>query len=164
MTKRALLKDQNLFFNLFDDREKSGEQIDPLFDSSKSQSMMWIKTKDIRPNPHQPRTNFDSVKLKELATSIRDKGLLQAITVRQRGKYFEIIAGERRYRACKMLGMKEIPAMVRNDIDDLGTLEIALIENLQRARVPRLVGGEAAVGAAVRRGSRERECSVRHGR
>jgi ParB family transcriptional regulator, chromosome partitioning protein len=132
MTKRALLKDQKVFLNLFQDEDTVTDKIEPLFDSTQAQSVMWIKMKDIRPNPHQPRSNFDPEKLAELAESIKKKGLLQAITVRQQGDCFEIIAGERRFRACKLLGMTEIPAMVRNDVDDLGTLEIALIENLQR--------------------------------
>ena len=87
---------------------------------------------DITPNPFQPRTNFDDDSLQELATSIRSIGIVQPITVRitERGHY-EIIAGERRYRAAKMAGLKTIPAYIR-DANDENILELALIENIQR--------------------------------
>lgn len=87
---------------------------------------------DITPNPFQPRTNFDDDSLQELATSIHSIGIVQPITVRitERGHY-EIIAGERRYRAAKMAGLKTIPAYIR-DANDENILELALIENIQR--------------------------------
>ena len=87
---------------------------------------------DITPNPFQPRTNFDDDSLQELATSIRSIGIVQPITVRitERGHY-EIIAGERRYRAAKLAGLKSIPAYIR-DANDENILELALIENIQR--------------------------------
>ncbi len=87
---------------------------------------------DITPNPFQPRTSFDDDSLQELAASIRSIGIVQPITVRitERGHY-EIIAGERRYRAAKMAGLKTIPAYIR-DANDENILELALIENIQR--------------------------------
>jgi len=86
----------------------------------------------IRPNPHQPRQHFDEASLDELARSIADKGMLQPILLRPSGDGFEIIAGERRWRAAQRAQLHRIPAIVR-DIDDAATAEIALIENIQRA-------------------------------
>lgn len=87
---------------------------------------------DIRPNPFQPRTEFDEEALNELAASIKSIGIVQPITVRsvEGGKY-EIIAGERRFRASKLAGLTTIPAYIRKTEDD-SLLELALIENIQR--------------------------------
>ena len=83
------------------------------------------------PNPRQPRREFDELKLMELASSIRQHGLLQPITVRAAGGGFEIVMGERRYRACVMLGFSQIDAFILSVSDGESTL-LALIENLQR--------------------------------
>ncbi|MCQ2148704.1 MAG: ParB/RepB/Spo0J family partition protein [Bacteroidales bacterium] len=86
----------------------------------------------IEPNPFQPRMTFDQEALEELASSIRTLGLIQPITVRRKdsGKY-QIISGERRYRACRLAGMDMIPAYIR-DTNDQGMLEMAIVENIQR--------------------------------
>jgi len=86
----------------------------------------------IRANPHQPRKAFDEVALDELASSIADKGVLQPILVRPVGDGYELIAGERRWRAAQKAQLHRIPALVR-DMDDAATAEVALIENVQRA-------------------------------
>ncbi len=84
------------------------------------------------PNPFQPRLSFDEEALEELATSIRNLGLIQPITVRRvSASRYQIISGERRFRACKMAGMTMIPAYVR-DTNDRGMLEMAIVENIQR--------------------------------
>jgi ParB family transcriptional regulator, chromosome partitioning protein len=85
----------------------------------------------IFPNPTQPRIDMKEEPLQELATSIREKGLLQPILVRRKDGVYEIIAGERRYRAAKLAGLEELPAIIR-DADDRECLELAMIENLQR--------------------------------
>ncbi len=85
----------------------------------------------IRPNRHQPRKTFDRSSLDDLAASIREHGVLVPILVRERGDTFELIAGERRWRACAQLQMKEMPAVVRA-AGDRESLEVAIIENLQR--------------------------------
>ena len=86
----------------------------------------------IEPNPFQPRTAFDTEALKELSDSIRTLGLIQPITVRKSGQdRYQIISGERRFRACKMAGLDMIPAYVR-EADDQGMLEMAIVENIQR--------------------------------
>jgi ParB-like partition proteins len=98
-------------------------------------SNLKLAIKDILPNPKQPRKNFDEKALAELAESIRSQGLLQPILVRpvgpqQPGKY-EIVAGERRWRACQLAGLTEAPVFIRS-LSEQDTLTAALIENLQR--------------------------------
>ena len=97
-----------------------------------SSGVRVIPIAQISPNPQQPRLAFDATSLEELAASIREHGVLQPILVRPRGNNeYELIAGERRWRASKTAGMATIPALVE-DIDDDTALEIAIIENLQR--------------------------------
>lgn len=90
-----------------------------------------VQTDLIKPNPFQPRDDFDVQGLEELAQSIKEKGVIQPILVRRTGEQYELIAGERRLRACKALGYKEVPAIVR-DTEDKDSLELSLIENIQR--------------------------------
>ena len=93
--------------------------------------VLSIPIGDIQPNPLQPRTVFDAVRLEELANSIKTNGIIQPVLVRRRGSTYELIAGERRLRAAKVAGLVEIPAIVQ-DYADERILEIALIENIQR--------------------------------
>lgn len=86
----------------------------------------------IKANPHQPRRNFDEAKLAELADSIKKNGVLQPLLVRKHGSSYQIVAGERRYQAAKLAGIKEVPVVVREVSDD-EVFQLALIENLQRA-------------------------------
>ncbi|PSL45934.1 Effector of nucleoid occlusion Noc [Salsuginibacillus halophilus] len=90
-----------------------------------------ISVTEVVPNPFQPRTIFAEDKIQELAQSIKTHGLLQPITVRERGGIYEIVAGERRFRAVKSLGWSTIPALIK-EFDDTITASLALIENLQR--------------------------------
>ena len=90
-----------------------------------------IPINKIKPNPFQPRKLFDKEKIKELADSIRGKDLVQPIIVRKKGNTYQIIAGERRWRAYQFAGLKKIPAIER-DADDTDAREISLIENLHR--------------------------------
>lgn len=85
----------------------------------------------IRPCPLQPRKNFTPEAIRELADSIREKGIVQPLIVRVRDDGFELIAGERRWRAAQLIGLAEVPVLVR-EADDRAVLELALIENLQR--------------------------------
>src|SRR5712691_3670812 len=86
----------------------------------------------IRPSEQQPRTSFQEDKLQELAQSIRTSGIIQPLLVRRRGGLFELVAGERRWRAAQLAGLRNVPAIIR-DIPDEKLLELALIENIQRA-------------------------------
>ena len=94
--------------------------------------IMLIPVGMIEPNPFQPRSAFDQDAMEELADSIRTLGLIQPITVRKKSNdRYQIISGERRFRASKMAGMNEIPAYIR-ETDDQGMLEMAIVENIQR--------------------------------
>ncbi|WKS95796.1 ParB/RepB/Spo0J family partition protein [Riemerella columbina] len=94
-------------------------------------SIVEINIEDIYPNPNQPRTYFDEEALKNLSQSIKNLGVIQPITLRKDGDRFEIISGERRYRASQMAGLKTIPAYIRL-VNDQELLEMALVENIQR--------------------------------
>lgn len=110
--------DALLFDNAIEEKEASG--------------VMMLKISDVEPNREQARKRFDETALSELADSISTHGVLQPITVRKKANgYFEIIAGERRWRASKMAGLLEIPALVK-EVDDSTAAELSLIENLQR--------------------------------
>lgn len=91
-----------------------------------------IQVSAIRPNPFQPREHFDEEELASLAESIREVGILQPVLVRETSDGYELIAGERRWRAARRVGLQHIPALVR-DADDASSLEHALVENVHRA-------------------------------
>jgi len=98
-----------------------------------SESILFIKTDNIKTNPYQPREDFEETSLQELADSIKQKGIIQAITVRKTGKNsYELLSGERRLRAAKMAGLEKIPAFVMDVSTKEDLLEISLIENIQR--------------------------------
>ena len=97
-----------------------------------SADILMIPIDMIEPNPFQPRMTFDQDALAELAESIRTLGLIQPITVRKKSSdRYQIISGERRFRACRLAGMEMVPAYIRN-ADDQGMLEMAIVENIQR--------------------------------
>ena len=91
-----------------------------------------IAINDLIPNPYQPRKTFEPAKLKELMNSIRESGVIQPLIVRKAGEKYEIVAGERRWRAAKEVGLDFVPAVVRK-YDDATMMEVALIENMQRS-------------------------------
>ena len=90
-----------------------------------------LKINEVEPNRNQPRQKFDEEALQELAESIRQFGVLQPLIVQKRKDYYEIIAGERRWRAAKLAGLKEVPVVIR-DMSEQEIMEISLIENIQR--------------------------------
>src|SRR5229473_749340 len=97
-----------------------------------SEEVLEVQIDLIQPGHQQPRTNFNQAKLDELAQSIRASGIIQPLLLRRRGGLFELVAGERRWRAAQIAGLRIVPAIVR-DIPDEKLLELALIENIQRA-------------------------------
>lgn len=110
------------------------EQISKLFGFSEkaaADEVKQIPVQDISPSPYQPRTIFDEERIDELLQTIKTHGVIQPIVVRVRNGGYEIIAGERRWRAVKKLGLETIPAIIR-DFNDAQAASIALIENLQR--------------------------------
>src|SRR5919206_1164613 len=96
-----------------------------------SEELLEVDIDLIEPSSAQPRTHFDEAKLEELAQSIRSNGIVQPILVRKRGARYQLIAGERRWRAAQRAGLQRVPAVVR-EIPDNKLLELALIENIQR--------------------------------
>ena len=94
-------------------------------------SALMVKMTQIEPNQSQPRKQFDEDALLELSESIKQFGVLQPLLVQKKGDYYEIIAGERRWRASKLAGVKEVPVIVK-DFTEQETVEISLIENIQR--------------------------------
>ena len=118
-----------------------GKGLDALFSESKvlkeietasdGEVVKNIKLIDIEPNPLQARKTFNEESINELANSIKNYGVLQPIIVENKGDYYRIIAGERRWRAAKKAGLQEIPCLIRNE-DEQKNREISLIENIQR--------------------------------
>ncbi|WP_347548211.1 ParB/RepB/Spo0J family partition protein [Pseudalkalibacillus hwajinpoensis] len=109
-----------------------GKGINALFPSQNEDEIVKeIPISDLRPNPYQPRKTFHKEAIEELSTSIQTFGVLQPLIVRQSIKGYEIVVGERRYRASKEAGLKTVPAVVK-ELSDQKMMEIALIENLQR--------------------------------
>ena len=109
-----------------------GRGVNALFSKIKSNSFATLDINQIKPNPFQPRTNFNKTELEELANSISEYGVIQPITVRKiEENKFQIISGERRYRACKLALVKKVPVYIR-ETEDNKMLELALIENIQR--------------------------------
>jgi len=101
-----------------------------------------IAIEKIHPNRKQPRKHFDEALLVELAASMEERGILQPIVVRRHGEEYEIVAGERRWRAAQKAGLQEIPAIVK-ELSDTDALQVALVENLQRADLDPLEEAEA---------------------
>jgi len=97
-----------------------------------SPGVSYINLSDIKPNPDQPRRDFNNNSLDELSKSIKEKGVITPITIRESNKGYEIIAGERRWRAAKKAKLKSIPAYILNIGDEAEMMEVALIENIQR--------------------------------
>ena len=115
-----------------------GKGLDALFGPAPEEEQMQendtlkkLKITEVEPNKEQPRKRFEQEALEELAESIKEYGLIQPIVVTQKDGYYSIIAGERRWRASKIAGLKEIPAIIREDNEKINS-EIALIENMQR--------------------------------
>ena len=106
------------------------------------QNIRMLSIADIHPHPGQPRRHFDEDKLDELAQSIAERGVLQPIVVRRQGAGYQIVAGERRWRASQRARLHDIPAIVR-EFTDTETLEIAIIENIQRADLNAIEEAEA---------------------
>jgi len=108
------------------------ESLDPTAEQDEKLSeLRKLDISKVRPNPEQPRRTFDEYALEELTESIKQHGVVQPIIVTPKGDYYEIVAGERRYRAAQRAGLDKIPALVRT-MDDQRQLEVSLIENLQR--------------------------------
>ena len=115
----------------------TGRGLDALIDTTAevktegSSNLNEVEISLIDPNPNQPRREFDQEALQELANSIRELGIIQPITLRKVANRYQIIAGERRWRASQLAGLQKIPAYIV-DVEDQGVMEMALVENIQR--------------------------------
>jgi ParB family chromosome partitioning protein len=98
---------------------------------AQEESLLEISVGDIEVNPNQPRKSFDAAAISELAASLKNSGMIQPVVVRRRGSGYQLIAGERRWRAAREAGLERIPAVVR-EVTDAESLELALVENLLR--------------------------------
>jgi len=116
------------------ERRALGKGISALIPGRESEGkneVIFVQTGRIKSNHMQPRENFNQEQIEDLAQSIKEKGVIQPLIVRRQGDLFELIAGERRLRAATLIGIAEVPVIVK-DVDDQNLLELALIENVQR--------------------------------
>lgn len=119
--------------------------------------------RDIRENPFQPRKVFDKESLQELAQSIKEYGILQPIILRKKGTKFEIVVGERRFRAAKLANLTVVPSVIR-DFDDIKMMELAILENLQREDLTPIEEAEAYHSLMEHLGLTQEELSKRLGK
>lgn len=118
----------------------------------------YIDINDIKPNENQPRKSFDEEKLDELAASIREHGLIQPIVVRRSASGYEIVAGERRWRAARKAGMKDIPALLR-ELSDEENMLLSIIENMQREDLDPIEEAEGINQMIIRYGMNQQQVS-----
>jgi ParB family chromosome partitioning protein len=109
---------------------------------TEAETVTKISIGQLRVNPFQPRKIFDNAALQELSDSIKEHGILQPVVVRQKGKHFELVVGERRFRAAKLAKLKEVPAIIK-DFNDQQMMELAILENLQREDLTPIEEAEA---------------------
>ena len=109
-----------------------GQEAQPISPLEEDKRLAQIPIRRIVPNPNQPRRTFDEESISELAQSIRQVGLIQPLIVRRQGDHYELVAGERRLRACKSLGMEDVSCIVQSAVEEEASAMMALIENLQR--------------------------------
>ena len=142
-----------------------GKGLNAIFrdEAAAEESVKGLRLSDVEPNKDQPRHDFDAEKLSDLAESIKQHGVITPITVRRTGDTYQIIAGERRWRAARMAGLSEIPAIVL-EADDKKTYELALIENLQREDLNPIEEAEGYFTLIERMGLTQSEASERIGR
>lgn len=148
-------------------------QDDARYVPTKYDSIFWVEVDKIKPNPYQPRREFDEARLKALAESIRQYGLLQPLTVTRTEvektdggleTQYELIAGERRLRASKLIGLKQVPVVIRHGETNLTKLELAIIENLQREDLNAIDRAKALQQLITEFGISHGECAAKIGK
>jgi ParB family transcriptional regulator, chromosome partitioning protein len=130
---------------------------------TESDTLLEVGVEDIEPNPNQPRKTFDSVALDELAASIKASGVIQPVIVRRQGSGYQLVAGERRWRAARQAGLPRVPAIVR-EVTDAESLELALVENLLREDLNPMEEAEAFDKLLARFGWTQEELAQRIGK
>jgi ParB family chromosome partitioning protein len=126
-------------------------------------TLLEVAVEEIEPNPNQPRKVFDSVALDELAASIKASGVIQPVIVRRQGAGYQLVAGERRWRAARQAGLPRVPAIVR-EVTDAESLELALVENLLREDLNPMEEAEAFDKLLARFGWTQEELAQRIGK
>ena len=126
MSSKRLGKGINAIINPKTKKNKSAVK------SASAPGVSKVKLKDVKPNPNQPRRDFDEKSLEQLSQSIKEKGVITPITLRKQKNGYEIIAGERRWRAARKANLRSVPAYIINIKSDSEMMEVALIENIQR--------------------------------
>lgn len=147
-------------------------RVQPVAKKPEGEHIFHLEVEKIKPNPHQPRKEFDELALKDLASSIREFGLLQPLVVSKIEKEtdrgteveYQLIAGERRLRAVKLLGLERVPAIIRSIMKDTEKLEIAIVENLQRENLNAIETARAYAKLQDEFGLTQREVASRLGK
>lgn len=137
--------------------------IDAIEKKAPQLSQVQVPMKDIRPNPYQPRKHFDEEKLNELAQSIQEHGIFQPIILKESVQGYEIVAGERRFRAATIVDLEEIPAIIV-DFSDEQMMEIALLENIQRENLNAIEEAQAYKSMMTKLNLTQEELSKRVGK
>src|SRR6185369_1264098 len=131
--------------------------------TTKSDTLLEVAVDEIEPNPNQPRKVFNSAALDELSASIKSSGVIQPVIVRRQGEGYQLVAGERRWRAARQAGLSRVPAIVR-EVTDAESLELALVENLLREDLNPMEEAEAYDKLLARFGWTQEELSQRVGK
>lgn len=130
---------------------------------TEADTLVEVAVEEIEPNPNQPRKLFNSIALDELAASIKASGVIQPVIVRRQGQGYQLVAGERRWRAARQAGLTRVPAIVR-EVTDAESLELALVENLLREDLNPMEGAEAYEKLLSRFGWTQEELAQRVGK
>lgn len=159
--RRALGKGLEELFNIEDINYNKIEE--KIIEDSSKEEIVELDLNELRVNPYQPRKTFDEDALNELADSIKEHGVIQPIIVKKSLKGYEIVAGERRFRASKLAGKQTIPAIIRDFSDDQ-MMEIAVLENLQRENLNAIEEAEAYLSLMNKLNLTQEEVSKRVGK
>jgi ParB family chromosome partitioning protein len=157
--QKKKINSPNSDFNYFGKTDKKNVSND----NNNEGKIIEAEISNIIPNPHQPRSSFNAEKLRELASSIKEHGILQPLVVTQKGNQFELIAGERRLQAAKMAGLKTIPIIIRR-VKDQQKLELAIVENIQRHDLNPLEEGQSYLKLMEEFGLSQEEVALKVGK
>ena len=145
-------------------KDKTVKQPTPVQEPEPERTLLELPTGSIRPNPNQPRKTFHDEALEELAESIKQVGVIQPLVVRSMEDGYELVAGERRLRACKLLGLETVPCLVQREVYEEESAMMALIENLQRENLHYLEEAECYAALLEQYGLTQEELAQRVGK
>lgn len=162
-SKKRLGKGLDAIFNDASQGADLQSMINAIEKKAPEMAQLMIPVKEIRPNPYQPRKYFDEEKLNELAQSIKEHGIFQPLILKKSIQGYEIVAGERRYRAATIIGLEEVPAILV-EFTDAQMMEIALLENIQREDLNAIEEAQAYQSMMKELGLTQEELSKRVGK